>query len=30
MRQQQIVRRTSRTRNEGLDLRSPTGHLLPF
>ena len=30
MRQQQIVKRTSRTRDEALDLRSPSGHPLPF
>jgi hypothetical protein len=30
MRQQQIVKRTSRTREEDLDLRTPSGHPLPF
>ena len=30
MRQQQIVKRTSRARDDGLDLRSPAGHPLPF
>ena len=31
MRQQQMIKRTSRcTRDDGLDLRSPAGHPLPF
>ena len=30
MTQQQIVKRTSRTRDQALDLRSPSGHPLPF
>ena len=30
MRQQQIVKQTSRTREQALDLRSPSGHPLPF
>ena len=30
MTQQQILQRTSYTRAEDLDLRSPSGHPLPF
>ena len=30
MTQQQIIKRTSRTREQALDLRSPSGHPLPF
>ena len=30
MRQEQIVKRSSHTREETLDLRSPSGHPLPF
>jgi hypothetical protein len=30
MTQQQIVKRTSRTREVALDPRSPSGHPLPF
>ena len=30
MRQQQIVKRTTRTTQEALDLRSPSGRSLPF
>jgi hypothetical protein len=30
MTQQQIIKRTSRTRDQALDLRSPAGQPLPF
>jgi hypothetical protein len=30
MTQQQIIKRTSRRRDQALDLRSPSGHPLPF
>ena len=30
MKQQQIVKRTTRCAQEALDLRSPSGHSLPY